>query len=147
MPLKTFFQEFRVIPVPPESVAYAVLLKNFDACEINPAAHQKLVKYDAGFAELMPVACVDLTVIGGVLVHREGVDPEMVKLFRNYILSPPKGSKMEKIRKESKNLQVHEVTDQDMAMYFKWLKEAEQKGWIAEFNDVMKTTPKPEFKK
>ncbi len=58
-----------------------------------------------------------------------------------------KDSKIKKILNESyKGMLLVEVTEQDYAAYFTWLKEAKEKGWFAEFNGILKAVQKEKEK-
>lgn len=142
---KDLFKEFRVLPVPVESIAYSVLLKKFDAFQSDNILIRNLTKYDPAFSKLVKVSCLD-TQIMTPFVYRKGIGLDVTKDFKNYLLSPPKGSRLEKVlTKELKNVPMPAapVNEQDFNIYFAWLKEAKQKGWIDEFNEIMKKTPRP----
>lgn len=136
---KDFFKEFRVLPVPVESMVYSVLLKKFDATAVTPYYMQMLILYDKGFSELTPLSCVDFR--GIPWFYRKGVPEETLKTLLNYFFSPPPGSQLEKmLKKEYKSIKPVQVSEKDYDVLVQWLKEAEQKGWIDEFNGIMKET-------
>lgn len=145
---KDLFKEFRVLPVPNESIVYSVLLKKFDAFQSDSVLIQNLTNYDPGFSNLMKVSCLGTQTLAP-FVYGKGLSPDVINAFKDYLLSPPKGSRLEKILiKEFKNVPMRAVPvhERDFDIYFAWLKEAKQKGWIDEFNEIMKNTPKPKTK-
>lgn len=135
-----FFGSFKVLSVPPESVAYSVLLKKFDALLSEAGFIRTLQNYDSGFSELRAVACMDAPAGSPFLIRRD-LNPELVRFFKNYLLSPPKNSQLAMImKKEYKGVRIYSVSENDYDEYFTWLREAEQKGWIDEFNEIIKET-------
>ncbi len=144
-PFADFFREFRLLPIPNESVAYSVLLKKFDAFLLDVVLIQSLKNYDPGFSDLVTVSCLNDPILVP-LVYRKGLSQDVISSIKNYFLTPPKGSTLEKIfKKQLKNvsLQSLALSEKDFDIYFSWLKEAKQKGWIDEYNEIMKNTPMP----
>lgn len=141
-PLGEVFKDFKVLPVPPESVAYSVLLKKFDAFYTSESYFYAITEYDKGFSNLKPLSCLQVPVMDPA-VYRKDVDPDMVAKVKNYLISPPKVSKAEKVKEEFNILKVYPVEEKDYQIYFQWLNEAKQKGWFDEFNTIMKNAPRP----
>lgn len=136
-PFKDFFKEFKVIPVPVESTAYGVMIKMFDACLMAPPDLLALKLYDKGFSSLVPVARLE-NPMPAPFVYRDGLSPELLQKAKSYFFSPPKGSQLEKILKKAyKGFKLIPAEEKDYAMFFKWLKEAEQKAWLKEFDEIM----------
>lgn len=141
-PFREYFKEFKVLPVPYESVAYGVLLKHFDACQFMETNHVALKNYDPGFSELVPLDCLDIS-LSSPVVYRVGISPELLKAMRTFSAFVPKSKEVQDIRREFKGLESFPAKESHFAVYFQWLREAGQKGWIEEFNEIMKTVPKP----
>lgn len=138
-PFSDFFKEFRVLPIPGESVAYAVLLKRFDVF-VAPEIDMELFKiYDQGFSDLVPLLpCVDVPVGAGGLYYRERVNPEIVQLAKDIFFSIGKTKTAQKfMKKQTREFKLYVVSGKDFQVFFQWLKEAEQKGWMNEFNAIM----------
>lgn len=142
----TFFKEFTALPIPLESVAYAVLLKKFDAFLSNEGYIRSLSNHDKSFSELVAVSCLDVAA-GAPFVHRNDVPQDIIKKFKEVLLRPPATKTTKQLMKEFKGIKLFPVGEKDYGVYFKWLKEAEQKSWFKEFDDIMKATPKPAEKK
>lgn len=71
-------------------------------------------------------------------MYRKDMPADIVQKLKNYLLPPQKGSQAEKIlKKEFKGIRFFPASEKDYDIYFKWLKEAEQKGWIKEFDEIM----------
>ncbi len=141
-PFHDFLKEFKVLPIPAESVSYAVLLREFDVFLDAPANIQTLKNYDKGFSELVPMTCLDAPA-GAPLIYRKDMPADIVEKLKNYLLPPQKGSQAEEIlKKEFKGIRFFPASEKDYAVYFQWLKEAEKKGWIDEFDEIMKQTMK-----
>lgn len=146
VPFKTFFKEFNVIPVPSESVAYGVLLGKSDAFFNNTGYVKSLINYDKEFNKLIALSCMDAS-SGAPLYYLEGTSLDVAGKFKSYVLSPPSGSQLEKIfKKKFAGFGAYSVEEKYYDIYFKWLKEAEQKGWLKEFDEIMKNMPKPRKK-
>lgn len=145
-PFMEFFKEFRVLHVPWESVAYSVLLRKFDAFAAPDYDIKSLIAYDKGFSDLVPLqTCLELPA-GHVFVHRKDLNPQVVETIKKLFLLPPKTKNVEAMKKGLPELKLYPVREEDYALYFTWLKEAEQKGWLKEFDEIMKNTPLPKKK-
>lgn len=140
-----FFKNFHVLPVQWESVAYAVLPKQFDAFHSTTSGLHLLKTYDSGFSELVPVSCLDIPALHAG-VYRKSVNPEILKIFKTIIQSPDRSDMAKEIQKKFKGLQAVLVQEKSYDVYDRWLQEARQKGWIRQFNEIMKSTPKPKQK-
>lgn len=144
-PFHVFFKELYVLPVPDESVAYAVLLKKFDVFDMPQSSFQAMKNYDKGFNDITPLACVESPAWAPLMV-RTDVNPDIIKNVKNYFLSVNRGSQAKSISKEFKGIQFFSAEEKDYDSFFQWLKEAEQKGWLKEFDEIMKNMPKPRKK-
>lgn len=142
---KDFFKEFTVLPVQWESVAYAVLLKKFDAFHATKSGLHLLKQYDNGFSDIVPVSCLDIPALHAG-VYRKDENPETVRIFKTVIQSPPESNLSKQINKEFKGLKAVPIQEKNYEVYDRWLEEAKQKGWLKQFNEIMKSTPKPKQK-
>ncbi len=137
-PLKSFFKELKVAPIPWESVAYSVVLRQYDAFHTYQFNLNSLKSYDKTFSDLAPVACIDANL--GPLVVRKDISADVVNKLLSFIHNPPQNKETADMLKQWKatKAKIYNITATDFDVYELWLQDAEKKGWVAEFEALMK---------